>query len=125
MMDRGRGHRRRLHFPVSGEQLFDGAERLASELAGHLISASEIGIDHSQQADCLALLLQFLVDSGMIASENSHTHDGDGNGVSFWQRISRRGGSRKNCNRKMRKEHLLNDLDEAPVQTLRKEGSAS
>jgi hypothetical protein len=41
------------------------------------------------------LQLQFLVDSGMIASENAHAYDCDRDRVVRWQRSSRWAGCRK------------------------------
>ena len=78
MMHRGSSHRSRLDFAVRGKHLLDRAKRPAAKLARHRVSTVEIGIDHARQSDRFSLLLELLVDSGVIASEDAHTHHCDG-----------------------------------------------
>jgi len=59
---------------VGGEHLLDRPESSAAKLASHRIGTVEIGIDYSDQPNRLALLFQLLVDSGVITSEDAHTH---------------------------------------------------
>ena len=84
-----------LQFAVRGEHLLDRTEALAPELTGYRVGATNIRIDHSQQAHGFALLFEFLVDSGMIASKNTHTHHGDGNRILRWQEKFSMAGCRK------------------------------
>jgi hypothetical protein len=63
---------------VRGQHLLDRAKSTTAELARHGVGTIEIRIDHAHQPNWFALLLQFLVDPGVVASENAHTHDSDG-----------------------------------------------
>ena len=69
--------RRGLQFAVRGQHLFDGTERFAAELGSYSASTGDIRIDHSHQAHSFALLLEFLINSSVIAPEDAHTHNGD------------------------------------------------
>ncbi len=80
---------------MRSQHLVHRAEAFAPKLARHRISAARVRIDHSQQPHRLPLLLQFLVDSGMIASENAHAHDGDGDRTLRWQEKFSMAGCRK------------------------------
>jgi hypothetical protein len=80
---------------MRGQQLRHGAEGLAPELARYLVSAARVRIDYSQQPHWLPLLFQFLVHSGMVASENAHAHDGDGDRTLRLQEKFSMAGSRK------------------------------
>lgn len=77
MVHRWNGDRCRLHFAVSSQELLHGAKSFAFKLARHRVGASCIGIDNAEQAHGLALQLEFLVDSGMIAPEDAYAHNGD------------------------------------------------
>jgi hypothetical protein len=70
-------HRRALHFTVSGDELIERPERPATEFPAHGVGAGNVLVDHTQQAERLALLLQLFVDAGMVAAERAHTDDGD------------------------------------------------
>jgi hypothetical protein len=88
-VQRGRGYRGGADFAVGGEHLVDGAEGAAAELAGYGIGAVEISIDHAYQSYGLALLLKFLVDAGVVASEDANAHHCDRYGtLSLQERIS-------------------------------------
>src|SRR5438270_11629019 len=78
-------HRSRLHLAMRGQHLLHGAKGLASEFARHRVGAADVSVDHSQQTYRLPLLFKFLVNSGMIASENAHAHHGDGDRILRWQ----------------------------------------
>ena len=64
-----------------------GAERLAFKLACDVIGPRCVRIDDSQKAYRLSLQFQFLVDSGMIASENAYAHDSYGDRIVRWQKV--------------------------------------
>ena len=87
VMDCGSGDGRGLQLAVRGEHLRDGAESFAGEFAGDRIGAGSVGINDAEKADRLALLFEFFVDAGMVASEDACPDDGDGDGSR--QRISR------------------------------------
>jgi len=89
MMNRGSGHRSGTKFTVGGHHLTNGAEGPAAELAGNLVGAIEIGVNHSQQADRFPLLFEFFVDAGVVSSEDAHTHYRNGNWILRWQKNSR------------------------------------
>ena len=80
---------------MRGQHLLHRAEGLAPELARYFVRAARVRIDHSQQPHRLPLLFQFLVDSGMVASENAHAHDGDGDRTLRWQEKFSMAGCRK------------------------------
>jgi hypothetical protein len=50
-------------------QLFDAAQRFAAKLPGNGLRAREIGIHHGDQLDAMALLLQLMVDAGVVLAE--------------------------------------------------------
>ena len=50
---------------------------------------------HESELDGLALLFEFLIDSGMIAPENAHPHDSDGSRILRWQEKFSLAGCRK------------------------------
>src|SRR4029077_7480033 len=77
MMDGGNGNRGGLHFAVGGDELFEGTECAATELARHRIGACDVTVYYSQQADWFALLLKLLVDTGVVAAEGAHADYGD------------------------------------------------
>jgi hypothetical protein len=81
MMNGGRGHRRSPDFAVRGEHLFDGAKSAAAELSCDGVGPGEIGINHAHQPNRFSLLIEFTVDSGVIASEDAHTDDCDGDRI--------------------------------------------
>jgi hypothetical protein len=56
-------------------------EGFAAELARDSVGAAKIGIDHPQQTHALALLLEFLIDAGVIAPKNPHAYDGHRNRI--------------------------------------------
>ena len=95
VMQCGTRHRSGLQLAMRGQHLMHRAEGLAPELARYLVRAARVRIDHSQQPHRLPLLLQFLVDSGMVASENAHAHDGDGDRTVRWQEKFSMAGCRK------------------------------
>ncbi len=66
---------------MRGQHLRHLAESPAAELSRHGVGTVEIRIDHAHQPDWLTLLLQFLVDPCMIASEDAHPHHRDGNRI--------------------------------------------
>jgi hypothetical protein len=70
---------------VRGEHLLDGAEGAASELAGDGVGAIEAGIDDADEADRFALLFEFFVNAGVVASEDAHANHCDGNRIIRWQ----------------------------------------
>src|ERR1700728_3838740 len=72
-----------------GENLVDGAEGAAAELAGNRIGAVEIRINHANQPHRFALLLEFPVNAGMVAPEDAHAYYCDRYGaLSLQERIS-------------------------------------
>jgi hypothetical protein len=78
--DGGHGDGRGLDFAVSGQELGDGAEGFAVELAGNGVGAGCIGIDDADQTDA-AGLMELTIDAGVIASEGADADDGDVDGV--------------------------------------------
>src|ERR1700735_4575597 len=99
-MDRRRRHRRRPYLAVRGQHLLDRTKCSASKLARYRVRAVKIRIDHTHKANGLSLLFQFVVDAGMIASEDAYAHHRDGNRtVSFQGKtLARPVASRKrNC----------------------------
>jgi hypothetical protein len=80
---------------MGSQHLIERSERAAIELARHRIRAGRVRIDHSQQSHSLALLLKFLVDSGMIASKDAHADYGDGDRTLRWQKKFSMAGCRK------------------------------
>ena len=107
VMHRRSRHRRGLQFAVRGQHLRAPIRSPCSRTRGHGVGAVQVRIDHSQQAHRFPLLFEFLVDSGMIASEDAHAHHGDGNRILRWQEKFSMAGCRKaNCKRKAGKEHL-------------------
>ena len=86
--------------------LTNRAERPAAELAGNLVGAIKIGVNHSQQADRFALLFEFFIDAGVVSSEHAHAHHRYGNRILRWQENSQRQVPETNCKRKSGKEHL-------------------
>ena len=111
MMDSRRRHGCRANFAVGGEHLLDRAERSASKLACHSIGTVKIGIDDAHQPNGFALLLEFSIDSGVVASEDAHTNYRDGDRiVSLQLRSSRLAGCQQDSgivNVKLGKEHGL------------------
>src|SRR5579872_2583920 len=81
VMNCGRRHGGRADLAMRGEHLLDGTEGPATELSRYRIRAIKVRIDHTHQANRVALLFQFFVDAGVIASENAHPHHGDGNRI--------------------------------------------
>jgi hypothetical protein len=79
MEDGGDGDGGGLHFAVGGQELRDGAEGFAVELAGNGIGARGIGIDHAYQTDA-ARLLQLAIDAGVIMAESADADDGNVDG---------------------------------------------
>jgi hypothetical protein len=79
VMKRRRSNRRGLQFAVRGEHLLNRAKSLAAELSGNGVGTVQVRINNSEQADRFSLLLQFLVDSGMIAPEDAYADDRDRN----------------------------------------------
>jgi hypothetical protein len=77
MMDCRRCHRSGADFVVRRKHLLDRAEGAAAELARHGIGALQNWINHPNQANRLALFLQFLVNPGVIASKDANTDDCD------------------------------------------------
>jgi len=86
MMHGGNRHRRRLHLAVRREHLVDRAEGLAAEFTRHGVGALHIGVNHAEQVNAFALLLEFPVDAGVIASENAYAHHGDIDYILRWQK---------------------------------------
>jgi hypothetical protein len=70
---------------VGGEHLLDRPEGLAAELGGHGVSAVQVRVDDPEQAHRLPLLLQFFVNSGMVAAEDADADDRDRNWFLGWQ----------------------------------------
>ena len=77
MIDGGDRDGSGLDFAMGGEQLVERSEGAAIEFAGHGIGARHIAIDHAQQAERLALLLELLVNAGVVAAEGADSHHGD------------------------------------------------
>jgi uncharacterized protein (DUF486 family) len=66
---------------VGGQHLLHRPKAFAAELAGHGIGAGQIGIDYAHEANGFALLLEFLIDAGVVASENAYAHYHDRNRI--------------------------------------------
>src|SRR5882672_6897004 len=77
------------------QHLPDGAERFAAELRSHSIGPVNVRVHHSQQTNWLSLLLEFLVNSGMIAPEDTHAHHRDGDRSLRGQEKNSMAGCRK------------------------------
>src|SRR5208282_1853845 len=95
MMHGGRGDGSGLHFAVRSKQLIDRAEPLATELAGDGVGAIHVRIYYSEQADGFALLFEFFVDAGVVASEDACAHYHDGSRSLRWQGKISMAGCRK------------------------------
>jgi hypothetical protein len=61
---------------MSCYELFDRSETSTAELAGDLIRAFKILINHTNQTHWFALLSQLMVDARVITSKCSHADDG-------------------------------------------------
>ena len=81
MMDRRCSHRRRPDLAVRGQHLSDRAKSPAAKLAPDCIGTVKIRIDHAHQSHRFALLFQFLVDAGVVASKDAHPHHRNGNRI--------------------------------------------
>jgi hypothetical protein len=66
---------------MRGEHLLDRTEGAAAELARNGIGPVKIRVDHAHQPNRFALLFQLLINSGVIASEDAHPDDCDGNRI--------------------------------------------
>src|ERR1700741_4881239 len=66
-----------LDFTVRGEQLVERSERSAVEFAGHCVGAGYISIDHAEQSQRLALLLEFFINAGVVTAESADSHHDD------------------------------------------------
>jgi hypothetical protein len=66
---------------VRGQHLRDRAKSAAAKLPRHRVGAVQIRIDYAHQSHRLALLLQFVIDPRMVASENANTHHRNGNRI--------------------------------------------
>jgi hypothetical protein len=66
---------------VRSEHLINRPKRAAAELARNGVGPGGIGIDHAHQPNRFSLLLEFTVDSGMIASEDAYTDYSDGDRI--------------------------------------------
>jgi len=80
-MNRRNRNRGSLQFAVGREQLIEGTEGPASELAPNRVSPSNVLIDHAQQTQRLTLLLEFLVHAGVISPERAHADYSDVDGA--------------------------------------------
>jgi hypothetical protein len=95
VMHRGRCQGSGADFAVGGQHLANGAKAAAAELACHGIRTTQVGIDNSDQANGLTLLFEFLVNAGMIPSENAYAHDRDRNLFLRWQKKFSMAGCRR------------------------------
>src|SRR5215475_1357660 len=77
MIDGWDGDRGSLNLTVRGEELIERSEGAAVEFAGDGVGARDVAIDHAEQAERLALLLEFLVDAGVVASEGADPYHRD------------------------------------------------
>jgi hypothetical protein len=66
---------------VRGEHLLDGTKSAAAEFTRHRVGSGSVGIDNTYQPHRFSLLLQFTVNSGMIASKDAYAHDCDGDRI--------------------------------------------
>jgi hypothetical protein len=120
MMSCGRSHRSSAKFTMGGHHLANCAEGPAAKFASNLVGAIKIGINHSQQANGLPLLFEFFVDTGVVSSEDAHTHHCNGNRILRRQENSRRQVPETNCKRKSSKQHL--DSERKPLIRARDSG---
>ena len=74
--DRWHGDRGGLDFAVGSGELLDRTESAAAEFASNGIGPRRVCINDSHQADGFALLLQLVVDAGMVVSEGAHADHG-------------------------------------------------
>ena len=66
---------------MRGEHLVNRPKRAAAELARYGVGAGEIGIDHAHQPNRVSLLLEFMLDAGVIASEDAYPDYCDGDRI--------------------------------------------
>jgi hypothetical protein len=64
---------------MRGQHLADGTERPAAEFAGHGIGSVDIGINHAHQANGFPLLLEFLINAGVVAPKHADPNHRDRN----------------------------------------------
>jgi hypothetical protein len=72
MMDGRNGDRSGIH---SACEFGHGCQRLAAKLSRDGLSLREVGIDHRNQFHTLALLLEFVIDTGVISAERTHPNN--------------------------------------------------
>ena len=56
--------------------MLEGSERAAAELAAHCVGARDVTVNDAQQANGLALILELLVDTRVIAPKGAHADYG-------------------------------------------------
>lgn len=80
-MNRRHCNRGGLKFTVLGDDLMNRSESLAVEFASDRVGTADVGVDHAEQPNGLALFFQFFIDPGMIASEDARADDRDGDRI--------------------------------------------
>jgi hypothetical protein len=68
--------RRCLDFAVGRNELLERPEGTAAEFASNGIRTRHIAVDDPEQADRLSLVLELLVDAGVVAAEGTHADHG-------------------------------------------------
>ena len=76
VMNGGNGNRGRVHF-LTGEQFANRRVGFGVGLGSDGFGAGHVGIDYPDQLDRFALLLQLVVNAGVIAPESATTNDGE------------------------------------------------
>ena len=95
MVDSRYRNRGGLDFAVRGEELVERSEGAAAKLKGYGIGTGHVAVDHAKQAERLALLLEFLVDAGVVASEGADPYHHDVDNAGWVQGESQAAGCRR------------------------------
>jgi len=74
MMDRGHGDGCGIH---AAGKLGHRCQCLAAKLCRDRLSLRQVGINHRDQLHALALLLKFVIHTGVISAERTNTNDSD------------------------------------------------
>ena len=83
MIDRRNGHGRGIDASL---KIIHAAQCRAAKLTGHGFRLGRIRINHGNQFDAEPLLLQLVVDAGMVLAKSAYTDDRYANWTSVMQR---------------------------------------
>jgi hypothetical protein len=73
-------------FGAAFEYSIDGFEGAHAVFLGGVVGAGGIGINDGGEADEVPLLLELVIDAGVVASEGAYTYDGYVDGSVGWQK---------------------------------------